>query len=158
MQSTTRRSSVPATVSTRKTSTTTSSNVKTRPAVQKQSPTTIDSSPSMTSSSTPSSSQSTSTAIVNTSTASTNPMVLTPVSQLPKGSRRNSRAEMTSSDKPPSSWDPEHFNPDGSIRTVHRMPGFEQAYAQAQKARYIRHRNATEKEKELSVNQIFDKS
>lgn len=55
------------------------------------------------------------------------------------------------------SWDPEQYNPDGSLRTVHRLPGFDQSYAQAMKARYIRHRTVVDREKELTVNQIFDK-
>ncbi|KAK0042454.1 hypothetical protein Bpfe_028107, partial [Biomphalaria pfeifferi] len=51
---------------------------------------------------------------------------------MPKTTRRSSRVELPSDKTTP--YDPEHFNPDGSLRTVHRLPGFEQAYAQAQKA------------------------
>ncbi|KAK7095114.1 coiled-coil domain-containing protein 190-like [Littorina saxatilis] len=53
-------------------------------------------------------------------------------------------------------FDADHYNPDGSIRTVHKMPKFADAYAEASKARYIRHKSPTDREKELSVHQVFD--
>ena len=58
----------------------------------------------------------------------------------------------------PPSFDPDHYNPDGTLRTVHRLPNFGAAYAEASKARYVRHRSLLEREKELSVNQIFEES
>jgi hypothetical protein len=57
-----------------------------------------------------------------------------------------------------SSFDPEKYNPDGSLRTMHRIPSFSDAYAEAGKARYIRHKELVEREKELSIKQIFDKN
>lgn len=47
------------------------------------------------------------------------------------------------------------YAPDGLPRTVHTMPSFQEAFAQARKARYIRHRTKTEEEKELSISEIF---
>uniref|UniRef100_A0A0B7B3B5 Uncharacterized protein n=1 Tax=Arion vulgaris TaxID=1028688 RepID=A0A0B7B3B5_9EUPU len=85
----------------------------------------------------------------------TPPLVMTPVSRLPKGPRRNSRAEVPASERP-ATWDPEHYNPDGSLRTMHKLPGFDQSYAQAMKARYIRHKDH-QGEKELSIREIFEK-
>ena len=55
------------------------------------------------------------------------------------------------------SYDPEVYNADGSLRTVHNLPDFVQSYEQARKARYIRSKENLEKEKELSIKQIFDK-
>nr|KAG5703026.1 hypothetical protein BaRGS_016187 [Batillaria attramentaria] len=60
-----------------------------------------------------------------------------------------------SSDSP--NFDPEHYNPDGSLRTVHKMPDFNTSYDEASKARYIRHRKVLDREKELSVNEVFEK-
>ncbi|XP_052790633.1 coiled-coil domain-containing protein 190-like [Mya arenaria] len=51
--------------------------------------------------------------------------------------------------------DPDKYNPDGSLRTVHQMPEFDQRWEQAEKARYIRTRNLPERDRELSVNEIF---
>ncbi|BFZ06022.1 hypothetical protein BsWGS_09061 [Bradybaena similaris] len=84
------------------------------------------------------------------------PMVLTPVSQISRGPRRISRHEPPTGDQP-SSHDPELYNPDGSLRTVYKLPSFDQSYADARNTRYIRHKERTESETELSVDQIFEK-
>lgn len=55
-------------------------------------------------------------------------------------------------------FDPDYYNPDGSLRTVHKMPDFNASYAEASKARYIRHTRAIENERELQTHEIFDKS
>ncbi|PVD22444.1 hypothetical protein C0Q70_18257 [Pomacea canaliculata] len=55
-------------------------------------------------------------------------------------------------------FDPDYYNPDGSLRTVHKMPDFNTSYAEASKARYIRHTRAIENERELQTHEIFDKS
>lgn len=79
------------------------------------------------------------------------------VDDKPDGRPRRSRASKDlSSDSP--SFDPEHYNPDGSLRTIHKMPNFNDSYAEASKARYIRHRQSLDREKELSVNQVFENS
>jgi len=56
------------------------------------------------------------------------------------------------------SFDPDHYNPDGTLRTIHRLPNFGEAYAEASKARYVRHRDLLDREKELTVKQIFEDS
>lgn len=58
----------------------------------------------------------------------------------------------------PGIFDPEKYNPDGSLRTMHRIPSFNDAYAEAAKARYIRHKELIDREKELTIKQIFDKN
>lgn len=55
------------------------------------------------------------------------------------------------------SYDADMHNPDGTLRTVHNMPTFESAWEEAQKARYIRSKHTLERERELSINEIFDK-
>ena len=55
-------------------------------------------------------------------------------------------------------YDPEVYNADGSIRTVHNLPDFDQSYEQAKKARYIRSKDNKERETELTVKQIFAKN
>ncbi|KAK7491700.1 hypothetical protein BaRGS_00017153 [Batillaria attramentaria] len=77
-----------------------------------------------------------------------------------KGTERTIRRtrpskDAMSSDSP--NFDPEHYNPDGSLRTVHKMPDFNTSYDEASKARYIRHRKVLDREKELSVNEVFEK-
>ncbi|XP_069793875.1 coiled-coil domain-containing protein 190 [Narcine bancroftii] len=55
-----------------------------------------------------------------------------------------------------SSSDPcEFYAPDGLPRTVHTMPNFHEAFAEARKARYIRHRSKPERE--LSISDVFRK-
>ncbi|KAH3798051.1 uncharacterized protein LOC127837899 [Dreissena polymorpha] len=54
-------------------------------------------------------------------------------------------------------FDPDVYNADGSLRTVHQMVNFEDAWAEAQKARYIRTKEQLERDKELSVKEIFEK-
>ncbi|WAR31636.1 hypothetical protein MAR_034178 [Mya arenaria] len=54
-------------------------------------------------------------------------------------------------------FDPDTYNPDGSLRTVHQMPEFDQRWEQAEKARYIRTKDLLDRDRELSVNEIFDK-
>ncbi|KAL8625843.1 hypothetical protein ACOMHN_012435 [Nucella lapillus] len=53
------------------------------------------------------------------------------------------------------SFDSDQYNPDGSLRTVHRMPDINESFKQARKARYIRHRAPPDFDKELPVEQIF---
>ncbi|CAL1546937.1 unnamed protein product [Lymnaea stagnalis] len=152
-QQSARRASMPTTVGSRKPSSgslatstgSTASSSKVKPGAQKSS----ESSQSAVSAPAPSQTGSSS------SSVNTTPIILAPVSQV-RSPRRNSRAELGAGDKSVS-WDPEQYNPDGSLRTVHRLPGFDQSYAQAMKARYIRHRTVVDREKELTVNQIFDK-
>ncbi|KAL2089332.1 hypothetical protein ACEWY4_014020 [Coilia grayii] len=52
----------------------------------------------------------------------------------------------------------ELFAPDGRLRTVHTLPNFAQALAEARKARYIRHRGKPPSEKELTIGEIFSRS
>ena len=54
-------------------------------------------------------------------------------------------------------YDPEVYNADGSKRTVHQLPDFDESYQQARKARYIRSKENLEKERELAIKDIFDK-
>eukprot|EP00079_Xenopus_tropicalis_P009611 XP_002933820.1 PREDICTED: coiled-coil domain-containing protein 190 [Xenopus tropicalis] len=54
-------------------------------------------------------------------------------------------------------FDEEVYAPDGSLRTVHTMPDLMQSLEEARKARYIRHRHRPDFEKELSVQEIFQK-
>lgn len=49
----------------------------------------------------------------------------------------------------------EMLAPDGHLRTVHTLPIFAQALAEARKARYIRHRGQPLCERELTVREIF---
>ncbi|KAK3771356.1 hypothetical protein RRG08_050407 [Elysia crispata] len=86
------------------------------------------------------------------------PVVLTPISQINRSPRKNSRTEaaLAAAEKA-TKFDPDYYNPDGSLRTMHKLPHFEQSYAQAMQARYIRHNKPIEREQELSVQQIFEK-
>ncbi|XP_046381740.1 uncharacterized protein LOC124152745 [Haliotis rufescens] len=59
--------------------------------------------------------------------------------------------------KKPMDFDPEHYNPDGSLRRIHAMPSSDKTWEEAKKARYIRSKEATERERELSVDEIFGK-
>eukprot|EP00061_Rhincodon_typus_P017267 g45883.t1 len=54
-------------------------------------------------------------------------------------------------------YDSEFYAPDGLPRTMHTMPSFLEAFAEAKKARYIRHRTKPEDERELSISEIFAK-
>ncbi|XP_069087607.1 coiled-coil domain-containing protein 190 [Pleurodeles waltl] len=54
-------------------------------------------------------------------------------------------------------FDEEIYAPDGYLRTMHTMPDFEQSIEQAKKARYVRHRVNPEWNKELSVDEIFER-
>ena len=53
------------------------------------------------------------------------------------------------------SYDPETYNPDGSVRTMHRLPNFVEAYEQAKNANYVRPREIPDKDKQLSIKEIF---
>ncbi|XP_062614755.1 uncharacterized protein LOC134276522 [Saccostrea cucullata] len=53
---------------------------------------------------------------------------------------------------------PESFNPDGSLKTMYTVPPFEQSWEEARKARYIRTREPLERDRQLTTNEIFDKS
>ena len=54
-------------------------------------------------------------------------------------------------------FDPDVYNADGSLRTVHSLPKFEDAWNEAQKARYVRTKQTQERDRELSINEIFGK-
>ncbi|XP_072130843.1 coiled-coil domain-containing protein 190 [Mobula birostris] len=51
----------------------------------------------------------------------------------------------------------EFYAPDGLPRTMYTMPSFLEAFVEARKARYIRHRNKPDSEKELPISDIFRK-
>ena len=53
--------------------------------------------------------------------------------------------------------DPQKLNPDGSVRTRNAMPDFKKTMKEAQKARYVRHKEKQWFEKELTVGEIFNK-
>ncbi|XP_016385454.1 uncharacterized protein LOC107721802 [Sinocyclocheilus rhinocerous] len=53
------------------------------------------------------------------------------------------------------SFPSEMLAPDGHLRTVHTLPNFAQALAEARKARYIRHRGQPLCERELTIREIF---
>lgn len=53
---------------------------------------------------------------------------------------------------------PESFNPDGSLKTMYTAPPFEQTWEEAKKARYIRTREPLERDRQLTTNEIFDKT
>ncbi|XP_045199833.2 uncharacterized protein LOC123554042 [Mercenaria mercenaria] len=55
------------------------------------------------------------------------------------------------------SVDPEVYNPDGTLRTCLNMPDFDTRYEEAKKARYCRTKYTLDREKELSVQEIFEK-
>ncbi|XP_067660671.1 uncharacterized protein [Haliotis asinina] len=73
--------------------------------------------------------------------------------------RRTSRPRGPAVDahKKPTDLDPEHYNPDGSLRRIHAMPSSDKSWEEAKKARYIRSKEAAERERELSVEEIFGK-
>ncbi|KAM3915654.1 LOW QUALITY PROTEIN: coiled-coil domain-containing protein 190 [Leptodactylus fuscus] len=54
-------------------------------------------------------------------------------------------------------FDEEIYAPDGGLRTLHTMPDFMDSLEEARHARYIRHRVKPESEKELSVDEIFQR-
>lgn len=54
-------------------------------------------------------------------------------------------------------YDRELYNPDGSLRTVYCLPSFDECWEQAQQARYIRTREVMDRDKELSVDEVFAK-
>ncbi|XP_078263894.1 coiled-coil domain-containing protein 190 [Rhinoraja longicauda] len=62
---------------------------------------------------------------------------------------------LTSVESPPDEGD--IYAPDGLPRTVHTMPSFHEAFAEARKARYIRHRSRPEEERELTISEIFER-
>ncbi|XP_048777611.2 uncharacterized protein LOC125681507 [Ostrea edulis] len=53
---------------------------------------------------------------------------------------------------------PESFNPDGSLKTMYTAPSFESSWEEAKKARYIRTREPLDRDRQLSANEIFDKT
>ncbi|XP_051789228.1 coiled-coil domain-containing protein 190 [Erpetoichthys calabaricus] len=55
------------------------------------------------------------------------------------------------------SFDPEIMAPGGHLRTIHALPSFSEALHEARKARYIRHRRPLESERELTMQQIFQR-
>lgn len=54
-------------------------------------------------------------------------------------------------------YDRELYNPDGSLRTVYCLPSFDECWEQAQQARYIRTREVMDRDKELTVDEVFAK-
>lgn len=73
-------------------------------------------------------------------------------------SRRSSKSEAVNEILKGSKFDAEKYNPDGSLRTKHQVPSFEESYEQARKARYIRSKERSDLDKELSIQEVFDKS
>ncbi|XP_077308750.1 coiled-coil domain-containing protein 190 [Lithobates pipiens] len=55
-------------------------------------------------------------------------------------------------------FDEEIYAPDGVLRTRHTMPDFMESFEEAQRARYIRHKDKPESEKELSLAEIFQRN
>ncbi|KAM4642653.1 coiled-coil domain-containing protein 190 [Discoglossus pictus] len=53
--------------------------------------------------------------------------------------------------------DPDMYLPNGQLRKMYTMPDFNDAMEQARKARYIRHRGQVEWERELTIEEIFQK-
>ncbi|XP_003724276.1 uncharacterized protein LOC100891419 [Strongylocentrotus purpuratus] len=56
-------------------------------------------------------------------------------------------------------FDQQKYAPDGALRTVHMLPPADNAFSQARQARYLRWRdpNETNRERELTVSEIFAK-
>ncbi|CAH2312759.1 Hypothetical predicted protein [Pelobates cultripes] len=54
-------------------------------------------------------------------------------------------------------FDEETYAPDGGLRTLHTMPSAMDSFEEAKKARYIRHSKKIESERELSVQEIFQR-
>ncbi|XP_019386262.1 PREDICTED: coiled-coil domain-containing protein 190 isoform X2 [Crocodylus porosus] len=52
-------------------------------------------------------------------------------------------------------FDTEAFGRESHFRTMHTRPSFLELYAEARKARYIRHKGIPDSEKELSLQEIF---
>ncbi|XP_019357560.1 PREDICTED: coiled-coil domain-containing protein 190 isoform X2 [Gavialis gangeticus] len=52
-------------------------------------------------------------------------------------------------------FDTEAFGPESHFRTMHTRPSFLELYAEARKARYIRHKGIPDSERELSLQEIF---
>lgn len=50
------------------------------------------------------------------------------------------------------------LGPDGTLRTVHQIPESDKAWDEAKKARYIRTRDLMERDRELSITEIFDQA
>ncbi|CAH1787269.1 unnamed protein product [Owenia fusiformis] len=61
-----------------------------------------------------------------------------------------------SDDVPNPIFDVESYNPDGTLRTLHTLPDQDDAFEEARKARYLRTKERTEKDRELTVTEIFD--
>ena len=53
--------------------------------------------------------------------------------------------------------EPDTYNPDGNLRTVLAMPDIKKTMNEAQKARYVRHKEKQWYERELTVGEIFNK-
>ncbi|XP_069121735.1 uncharacterized protein [Argopecten irradians] len=51
--------------------------------------------------------------------------------------------------------DPDMYNVDGSLKTMHTLPKFEKCYEEAKKARYIRSKEKQERDRELTTKEIF---
>ncbi|XP_041064713.1 coiled-coil domain-containing protein 190 [Carcharodon carcharias] len=72
-------------------------------------------------------------------------------------SRESTSSPQLSACQESTPYDSEFYAPDGLPRTMHTMPSFLEAFAEAKKARYIRHRTKTDDEKELTISEIFGK-
>ena len=55
-------------------------------------------------------------------------------------------------------FDSDRFNPDGSVRTMHTMPDFQDSIKEALKARYVRMPNKRAFEREMSISECWSKN
>ena len=56
-----------------------------------------------------------------------------------------------------SKFDMDKYNPDGSLRTKHQLPSFEESYEQAKNARYIRSKERSDLDRELEIGEVFER-
>ena len=54
-------------------------------------------------------------------------------------------------------FDAERYNADGSLRTCHNLPPSDEAWAEARKANYIRHKDKPTNQSQLNIQEIFAK-
>ena len=77
-----------------------------------------------------------------------------------KPKEKSDKTRRISKPNQPKEIDPSDYNPDGSLKKMYMMPKFEDSWKEAQRARYIRHgknSDILERERELSVKEVFDK-
>lgn len=72
----------------------------------------------------------------------------------PRIERRLSKQQMDELLRKPV-YDPERYNPDGSLKTMHTLPDPDKSWEEAKKARYIRSKEALERDRELTTKEIF---